>query len=339
MEPSSKSLQRLVTVILGVALVSGLVVVVLDRQEILRVLREADWRLLPLALSFVLVSYGALGYGFAVVNRLLGIRLKLRDLWELGVVSSALNYILSTGGVAGYSLRFVLMNQQGVSLADIAAASLLHSYVSSLALLGILPAGLIYLAIRHPLGPGAARGISVAAGLLAVLFVLGALLIVQRAWRRALLGWLGRLWYRLRKRSIEAALTEFDDAMTRGVTAMMGKPLAALALLALVVTDWAATVVSLGICFDALGQPIGPGVLVTGFAIGVTAGLVSMIPGGLGVQEGSMAGVYHLLGVPLQQAVLASILFRVVYYFVPFFLSLPSYWRILRTSREVGPTG
>ena len=76
----------------------------------------------------------------------------------------------------------------------------------------------------------------------------------------------------------------------------------------------------------------------TGFAIGVTAGLVSMIPGGLGVQEGSMAGVYHLLGVPLQQAILASILFRVMYYFIPFFLSLPSYWRILRTSREVGPT-
>ena len=55
-----------------------------------------------------------------------------------------------------------------------------------------------------------------------------------------------------------------------------------------------------------------------------------MVPGGLGVQEGSMAGVYHLLGVPLEQAVLVSLLFRLVYYVIPFGVSLAFYWYVLQ---------
>ena len=49
--------------------------------------------------------------------------------------------------------------------------------------------------------------------------------------------------------------------------------------------------------------------------------MVSMIPGGLGIVEGSMAGIFYLFGVPLEQATLASVLFRVIYYLVPFALS------------------
>ena len=63
-----------------------------------------------------------------------------------------------------------------------------------------------------------------------------------------------------------------------------------------------------------------------------------MIPGGLGVQEGSMAGIYALLGVPLNQAVLAAILFRVVYYFAPYLVSLAFYRRMLRRLPAVETT-
>ena len=79
-----------------------------------------------------------------------------------------------------------------------------------------------------------------------------------------------------------------------------------------------------------------PGVVVTGFAVGVAAGVMSMVPGGLGVQEGSMAGAYHLLGVPLEQGVLVSFLFRLVYYMVPFGVSLLFYPNVLRERVNLG---
>ena len=76
--------------------------------------------------------------------------------------------------------------------------------------------------------------------------------------------------------------------------------------------------------------------VVTGFAVGVAAGVMSMVPGGLGVQEGSMAGAYHLLGVPLEQGVLVSFLFRLVYYMVPFGVSLLFYRNVLRARVNLG---
>ena len=60
---------------------------------------------------------------------------------------------------------------------------------------------------------------------------------------------------------------------------------------------------------------------------------MSMVPGGLGVQRASMAGTYHLLGVPLEQAVLVSFLFRLVYYMAPFGVSPAFYWYVLRERR------
>lgn len=43
-----------------------------------------------------------------------------------------------------------------------------------------------------------------------------------------------------------------------------------------------------------------------------------------------MTAVYALLGVSFGRAVLAAILFRIVYYFVPFLFSLGFYRRLLR---------
>ena len=84
-------------------------------------------------------------------------------------------------------------------------------------------------------------------------------------------------------------------------------------------------------------QPLKLGVLISGFSIGMTAGVLSMVPGGLGVQEGSMAGVYALLGVPVHQAILAAILFRVLYYFAPYLFSLSLYHRLLRKVEQPAP--
>lgn len=141
----------------------------------------------------------------------------------------------------------------------------------------------------------------------------------------------------LTRRDFGAALDDFDATMARGVGMVRTRPLLLAFMVALVVIDWGACVAALWFCFDALGDPISPGVLLTGFALGVTAGVLSMVPGGLGVQEGSMSGLYALLGVPLQKAVLASILFRVVYYLIPYLVSLGFYWRLLRQVGHATP--
>jgi uncharacterized membrane protein YbhN (UPF0104 family) len=53
-----------------------------------------------------------------------------------------------------------------------------------------------------------------------------------------------------------------------------------------------------------------------------------------------MAGVYALLGAPFGPALLAAVLFRVIYYLIPFAFGLAVYGRLLRkAAHSTGPGG
>ena len=332
MELSESSRQRVISAAAIVLALLGLLAIFLKRGQILQALSAADWRLVPVALLFAALSYSFMSYGFVVVNRLFGILMRRRELFAIGFVSQVLNHVLSSGGAAGYSLRFLLIQKQGYAIRDIVAASLVHFYVTSLGMLALLPFGLFYLFLRRPAAQATTTAIGIAGLLVVAAFIFATVLVFGRSVRQRVLRLASRLWNRVTHRHIEEPLSNFDSAMSRGVAAFRRHP-DQLAVLALMVTaDWSFSLVTLWFCFDALGEPLKLGVLITGFSIGITAGVLSMVPGGLGVQEGSMAGIYTLLGVPLEQAVLAAILFRVVYYFIPYLVSLVFYRRLLRGS-------
>lgn len=324
------SRQRLIAGIAILFALVGVLVVALDWREIVKVLREANWRLLPVALVFTALSYLCMSFGFAVVNRAMGIRMRRRDLTEIGFVSTVINHVLSAGGAAGYSLRILAIRKHGYAINDIVAASVLHFYFTSLGMLALLPVGAGFIYFNHRLSKGATTGVGIATLVLMAVFLLATLIVFWRPLRLRILRTAGSAVQSVAKRDVTPALDEFDANVHRGVTALRRQPAELALLIVLVMLDWSFSIAALWACFDALGDPIKLGVLVAGFAIGMTAGVLSMVPGGLGIQEGSMAGIYALLGIPFQQAVLASILFRVIYYFAPYLFSLSLYHRLLR---------
>ncbi|HVO68462.1 MAG TPA: flippase-like domain-containing protein [Aggregatilineaceae bacterium] len=327
--------RRILVGIVVVLVLLGIFLVALDWRKAQHVLKQANWHWVGVALLFTAVSYVCLSYGFAVACRIFGITLRQRDLLEVGFISNVLNNLLSAGGAAGHSVRLIVMQRRGSAPADILAASLFHTYFNTLMLLILFPIGLGYLLVSHTLKGGAVIGVAMIGALAVLLAVLATAVVFSRPTRARIFRGLRRVVRAITRRDIGPSLEEFDNTVTRGVAAIRSHPVLLGRMLGLVFTDWFSSMVALECCFEALGYRLSPGVLVTGFAIGVTAGLVSMVPGGLGVQDGSMAGIYHLLGVPLEHAVLAAVLFRVVYYFIPFGVSLASYWRLLRTTREV----
>ncbi|MEZ4766819.1 MAG: flippase-like domain-containing protein [Caldilineales bacterium] len=322
--------QRLLAGFVIVLVLLGLAVIGLDWKEIRQVLIQADWRLLPLALLFTGLSYTCMSFAYAVANRLFDVRMPLGELAAIGFVSQVLNHLLSSGGAAGYSVRFLTMGRQGVRVQDILAASFFHFYVTALGMFALLPAGLAYVLLRHPLSGPMTRALGLGMVLMAAVFMLGTLAVFVAPVRTAILRLVARMGRAVARRDVDAPLSEFNETLSRGVAEARRKPARMLALLALVSADWVFSLVAMAACFDALGAPIKGGVLITGYSFGVLAGVLSMIPGGLGVQEGSMAGIYSLLGVPFKQAVLAAVLFRVIYYFAPYLVSLAFYRRMLR---------
>jgi uncharacterized protein (TIRG00374 family) len=320
-------------VLLGLA---GALVMLLDWQEVRGVLARADWKWIPLALAITAISYLSLSYSFASVNQTFSIQLDKRSLIGVGFVSSAM--IAAVGGLVGHSLRLLIMTRRGLTAGDIMAASLFHSYLESLVFFALIPIGFGYLLLTHPLPSGVAAWLGVGTCILGVAFAATAVTFFCGPARSLALWLVGSVWRWVARRDIGPSLRDFEATLERGLSTLRDRPLVLALPVALVLADRMARVAVVCVCFQALGGDAGLGVITTGFAVGVATGVMSMVPGGLGVQEGSMAGIYHLLGVPLEEAVLVSVLFRAVYYMAPFALSLAFYRGVLRR-REYVVTG
>jgi uncharacterized protein (TIRG00374 family) len=332
--------RRLGLVLIIVFVMMGALVAAMDASRAMHILRHLSWRWVPLALFFTISSYACLSAGFSTINRIFGIRLRQRDQMEIGFVAFALNNLISVGGLAGYSLRVYFLRRRGMAAGDVVGASLVHSYLNHLAMMSLLPVGLAYLLLNHPIGRTRTVEMSLATALAIVLVVGTTVLLVHETTRaraaRILVG-IGRKTLR---RDFADPLNNLHTTLRRGVSTIRHRPSALLVPVLLVALDWATSVLALGACFEALRTHLHPGMLLTGFAIGVTAGFLSMLPGGIGVQEGSMTGVFVLLGVEYERALLAALLFRLVYYAVPFATSLVLYAHLLRMKApaEVAPT-
>jgi phosphatidylglycerol lysyltransferase len=74
---------------------------------------------------------------------------------------------------------------------------------------------------------------------------------------------------------------------------------------------------SLYVLFLAFHEPVGIGVLVAGYAMGMLFWIVSITPQGIGIVEGMMALVYTSLGVPAAQATVVALAFRGLTFWLP----------------------
>ena len=336
-EPRKRTRRRAGLIAVIVVVVIGVLVAAMDAEEAMHILRHPEWRWFPLALVSTALSYLCLSGSFSTINEIFGIRLRRREQMEIGFVAFSLNNLVSVGGLAGYSLRLFLLRRRGMASGDIVGASLVHSYANQLMMMSLLPLGLVYILVNHPLGHTRTTELTVAASLSFLAVVLTTVLLLNAAARRRAATVVTRLARRVLRRDVSPTVERLDTTIRAGLVELRRRPSLMIVPFLLVVLDWAMSVLTLGACFLALRTPLHPGVLLTGFTIGVSVGFLSMLPGGLGAQEGSMAGIYVLLGVGYERALLAAMLFRIVYYVIPFAASLGLYAHLLRSTTPREP--
>jgi uncharacterized protein (TIRG00374 family) len=308
----------------------GVVFIAADLDQIVTAVEQANWRWIPYALVTMAISYACISLSFAQVSRLMGISMGSVDLVVVGFVSSVLNHIVMSGGAAGYTVRFMLMNRHGVTMREVIAISILHFYLTALFMVAMLPFGLIYLGLNAAISQTATILLAVSASILWLLAILATVLIFRSQLRKRVIAMLVQATQTLFHREIGEPLQRFDQTMDRGVEAMRQNPSSMAIIAALIVVDWAFSVATLWFCFRAFDISPSLGQLISGFVSGTVAGQASLLPGGLGMQEASMSGIFVLFGVAFEKAVLVSVLYRVVYSMVPYVVSLGFYRLALR---------
>jgi uncharacterized protein (TIRG00374 family) len=106
--------------------------------------------------------------------------------------------------------------------------------------------------------------------------------------------------------------------------------------------DWVLTVGVLWAAFWAVQHPLPLSIVIMGFGVGMFVTLVSFVPAGIGIMEGSMAAVFLTLDVPLEKSLAAVVIYRLTYQIVPLAVSLFLFHGVVRQAiRQVagGPRG
>ncbi len=335
LEPAPRIItQKIIWPILLMMLI-GALIVMLDGRKIQDALGQADWRPILPALAFTVLSYLCVSYTYAMIARMWGIHMSRRDLAEICFVTTSLNHVVRSGGVAGYSVRYLLMNQHGVPFTEVISSSLMHFYITSLDMITMLPVAIVYLLYNIDLPRSLALPLAGMTLVFMLIAIGSTMFIFSNDLRLRLIEFTIRLGKRILQRDFDALLCDFDDHMSNGVAILRRQAPRSGVILFLTFIDWCASVVVLYQCFNAFGPALKPGAVIASFMIGIMAGVISALPGGIGVQEGSMTGISMLLGAAFEQAVLAALLFRMIYYFVPYAISLLFYWRLLH--QQPGP--
>ncbi|MEJ2208203.1 MAG: flippase-like domain-containing protein [Anaerolineae bacterium] len=308
----------------------GLVFIVVDWSKIRNALMQASWKPIPYALVATVASYTCISLNFALLSRLMGVNMRWRDLSVVGFVSIVLNHLVSGGGAAGYSVRFMLMNHHGVSMREVVTISILHFLLTSLIMIVTLPVGLLYLGLNASLSQTTIVLLAIAALLLILITLLAFGLVFWGTMRKKVVGVLVKGIAVIFRRDVRESMERFEATVALGIQAMREHPLSMVVVMILIVADWAFSLTALWFCFWAFDITLSPGQAASGFVIGTVAGVASLLPGGLGIQEASMAGIFALFGISFEKAVLASILYRAVYSIAPYLVSLGFYRQLLR---------
>jgi hypothetical protein len=295
---------------------------------VVRLLGKSDWLYLVGSVVFTATSYVAGSISSVVMMRIFNIKLRTTHLFNISMVSIAMQNL--TAQPVGVSLRILLLSKHHIKNSQTVAASLLLAYFRNLLFFMLVPFSLIYIVVSHPLPSfGIVTILFIVVILVAILVTATGIAFYARL-RAYVLRGVGHIWHIVLRHDIQERLAQFNETITVGVDDLRKKRENRLPLAISIVVDVAATVIALWFCFAALGIPVQLGVLLTGFNFGVTLTLIPLVPGSIGVQEASMAGMMALFGVPFSQGVIAAILFRVVYYFVPFVASLALFWSLFR---------
>jgi len=322
---------RVEHIIVVIVFLIGIILVIAEIDEIKLAIQQADWRKLPGAVILTAISYLAMSLSFALVCRFFNINMKVRDLAELGFVSNTVNHVITTGGVAGFSLRFIVMGRHQVPIRDVIASSMMHFYIASVDMMVMLPVGLIYLLQNAQVARGIGLILQTLTATLILFVITGTFIIFNEKLRGSILRFAAQVTSNIARRDLKSTFRQFDKSMKRGIKIMRLKPTWVIIAIILTWIDWFGSVFTLGYCLAAFGERQPFGVVMTGFVIAIIMGLISMIPGGIGVQEGAMTFVFHLLGVPIGQAVLAPILYRAIFFFLPYLVSLIFYRPLMKT--------
>lgn len=311
-----------------------------DVAELRRRAGEIHWGWVAAAALAGLLSHACIGLCQHALLAALGQRLSAELVVRVSLVGSVVSRSLRSGGASGLAFNTWYFGRLGVAPRLVASMILGQLLLTNAVFASLAVGGFAWLVAAPALiGTAVApRGLVISNAIVAVTLGGGFIAAwvtlasprLRAPWSRrleALAEWAGR---RLRKQGWGAKAREMFDEAADAVAGLIAGSEASLSAWAWAIVRVAASLAAFWFCVIAADVKVGIAGVVLAYVLGKMAGTLSVIPAGLGIIEGSLAGTLHAVGAPLEAAVLAALLNRLAYHLVPMATALAIFGPLAR---------
>jgi uncharacterized protein (TIRG00374 family) len=309
-----------------VLLFLGITLIILsfgELETIVKTIQQGNFWFLLLALLIQLVWFWVVGQMYRSIYRLLNVDESALTLSLIAAAANFVNVVAPTAGVGGIALFAAEARRRGHPSGKATVAGALFLIFDQAAFSIILALGLLVLFRRNNLSAGeitASLLFLLVAGFSAFLLYLGyrsaARLGNALAKMARLINWLLRPLLH-RQYLSEQRAHEFAAEVADGFSGLSEKPRSLLIPILLGLANKTLLMAVLTCSFLSFEVPFSAGTIVGGFAIGYLFLIISPTPSGIGVVEGVMAIGLSTLRVPWSQAVVITIIYRAITFWVP----------------------
>lgn len=252
--------------------------------------------------------------------RILGERFRIRSLYRLVIELNFVNTVFPSGGVSGFSYLSLRMRKESISVGKATLVQLMRFVLIFIAFQILLFVGLFALAVG-----GQANDVTIlAAGSLATLLLVGTMIGAYVIGSKSRINStftlitrvINRLIHLVRPKhpetiSIDSVRRTFTDLhenylLIRRNKSVLKRPLT----FALLVNSIEITTIYM--VYIAFGHIVNPGAIIIAYAVANFAGLISILPGGVGIYEALMTGVLAAGGIPPSVSLPATVMYRVI---------------------------
>jgi len=290
--------------------------------------------LLALLLQFgwFLVS----GSTYLSLYRLIGMEGTVYKLTLMSAAANFVNIVAPSAGMGGIAVFISDAKRNGQSPGKVMVVGMLFLFLDYLAFLFVLTLGLIVLFRRNDLD---ASEITASGIMFVVAVTLGFLLYLGSRSAEALGNALARMAHLInrivrpfihREYLSEVRAHEFAREMAEDLKSLPERPRSLIKPLLYAFANKALMMSILMVAFLSFRVPFSPGTIIGGFAISYLFLVVSPTPSGIGIVEGIMPLALSSLNVPWSQAVIITLAYRGITFWLPLGMGAAAFRRLHR---------
>ncbi len=311
-----------------------------DLKELVHNIGEIHLMWAAAMLLASILSYLCIGAALHSLLKNTGQQIPFFASLRISLISCTLNYLMAIGGLSGIAAKVYLLSRERIPPSKTLSISMVHGFLTNTVAVLFVYLGFFFLYSEYKLN---AREMELGIIILVVAFLLTWITIqtiVHESFRKGLWRLIMRLaiflsqklkrtkW--LNRERAENFFDNFNESMNLLLKNI--RQLWTPAFFALL--DWMLMFACLKLAFMAVHYPVDNSTLLVGFSVGIFAGLFSITPASIGLMEGSMAGAFFLMGLDYDLALLATLLYRLGYFFLPIMVSVFFYRHFFKTPVE-----